>query len=364
MKKPPDLAWVLPQTLPEADDALIAQMWLSAIHFPALTVAHEVGVFDLLLEEPLSACDVATRLHLDDRGTEAILGVLAGSGLLLQMAERYHLTPVARHYLTPESPFYMGPILERLRLRPVTHTELKDMLRTGRRTGEPRLTEIWARGTLTSELAEAETRFQHAHSLPAALALAGTGQLDAVTRLLDVGGGSGCFAVAAAQRSLELRAVILELREVAEVTRKHVAESGVSRQVEVLAADMFQCPWPSGFDGVLLSNVLHDWSWERCEELCRRAYDALTPGGSIFIHEMLLSDSRDGPLAACSFSLWMAWSTEGRQLSPAECEHLLRSGGFEEISFVPVHGHYILAVARKPEHPRGVTEQSRSNPRR
>ena len=47
--------------------------------------------------------------------------------------------------------------------------------------------------------------FMQSHSAPAATGVALHGDFSGVTRLLDIGGGSGCFAIALAQQYSELK---------------------------------------------------------------------------------------------------------------------------------------------------------------
>ncbi len=64
--------------------------------------------------------------------------------------------------------------------------------------------------------------------------------------------------------------------------------------------------------------------------------------------EILLSDTKDSPLIATSFSMCLFWITEGKQFSAAKFDQLLQSAGFSEISIVQTYGYYSLVSARKP----------------
>ena len=78
----------------------------------------------------------------------------------------------------------------------------------------PRIVEL-------SELAQAVCAFMHSHSQPAALGLAGSSRFEGARRLLDVGGGSGCFSIALAQQWPQLRCSILELRAARSSVTQH-----------------------------------------------------------------------------------------------------------------------------------------------
>ena len=59
------------------------------------------------------------------------------------------------------------------------------------------------------------------------------------------------------------------------------------------------------------SNIFHDWSVEKCFYLAKKTYDSLPVNGYIFLHESLLNDDGNGPLAAAYFSFHMFIHTEG-----------------------------------------------------
>jgi hypothetical protein len=50
--------------------------------------------------------------------------------------------------------------------------------------------------------------------------------------------------------------------------------------------DLFASAWPTCHDVHVLSSVLHDWDVPTCEELLRRSFAALAPGGAVLVHEV------------------------------------------------------------------------------
>jgi O-methyltransferase domain len=111
---------------------------------------------------------------------------------------------------------------------------------------------------------------------------------------------------------------------------------------------MFADPWPQGYDAVFFSNILHDWDEARRMSLARKSFRILPPGGRLYLHEMLLAETRDGPLPAALFSLAMLIANYGKQLSLTELEGLLEGAGFVDVGATPTYGYYSLVSARKP----------------
>ena len=335
---------------PACDDRAVWDLWLSRLQLPAVTVADEIGLFALLAGEPAPAQEVAARLDLGPQGAEALLAVCAALGFLTQHGGRFGLTDTARHYLLREGDFYWGPMLHR------THGSVphQDLLQALRRDAHPeaepdtRGAAGWARGEVDPEQARTTTTAMHAHSFPAALGVARQGDFSGVTRLLDIAGGSGCFPIALALRHPRLRCTVLELPEVCPVAAGYLARYGVSDRVDTQGADMFADPWPQGYDAVFFSNIFHDWDEPRRRLLAQKSFRILPAGGRIYLHEMLLAETRDGPLPAALFSLAMLIVNYGKQFSLTELQSLLGGAGFVDVRATQTYGYYSLVSARKP----------------
>ncbi len=329
---------------PTCDDRPLWDLWLSFHHAPVLCLADEVGLFPFLAREPRTQEEVAEVLAFSKRGTEAVLGILTSLGLLSHHLDRFHLTDLSRNYLLPENPFYWGGMLHRLRAHPATEA-IRAALQSD--IDRERITDAWERGQVDPERVRAFTRAMHSHSYPAATGVARHGDFTGVRRLLDVGGGSGCFCIALAHRYPDLHGTVMDLPEVCDLAREYATAAGVADRIDTLSADMFRDPWPTGYDALFFSNIFHDWDPERCRELACKAYAVLPPGGTIYLHEMLLADTKSGPLPAASFSLSMVLNTRGKQYSAAELDEMLRAADFHKVTVTPTYGYYSLLSAEK-----------------
>ncbi|NET60845.1 MAG: methyltransferase domain-containing protein [Symploca sp. SIO2E6] len=329
------------------DDKLLWDTWLSMFHFPTLTVADELGLFPLLDQAPATAQEVASNLSLGSRATESLLGVMASLGYLVQLNGKFHLTQVSQTFLLPHSPYYWGGILHFIRENPLSHSSLLEAFRNDR-ASIYKNKDIWETHELDEEKAKAFTRNMHSQTVSPAIGAASKGDFSDVKHLLDVGGGSGAFCFALARRYPQIHCTILELPTICKIAQEYIAEAGLSDQVDTRVGDFFQAPFPAGYDAVLFSNIFHDWGWEKCLHLAQQSFDALPNGGRIYLHEILLADTKDSPLIATSFSMCLFWVTEGKQFSAAELEELLQQAGFEEISIVQTYGYYSLVSGRKP----------------
>lgn len=332
---------------PTCDDRSIWEVFLSVYHFPTLTVADELGVFAHLEKSPSTAEEVARHFSLGPRATEALLGVLSSLGFVSQRRRTFYITEVSRNFLLPQSPYYWGGLLRLVRDIPFTHSAILGALRKDKPIGYEGK-DIWETHQIDPEQAKAFTAAMHSHSFPAATGVARRGDFRGVNRLLDVGGGSACFPIALAQRYPQMRFTILELPVVCKLAESYATDFGLGDRIDTIALDMFRDPWPTGYDAVFFSNIFHDWDWKRCRHLAAQSFEILRSGGRIYVHEALLEDTKDAPLATACFSMAMMFFTEGKQFSLEELDGLLREAGFDNISVVHTYGYYSVVSGRKP----------------
>ncbi|HLK56668.1 MAG TPA: methyltransferase [Chthonomonadaceae bacterium] len=332
---------------PTCDDRSMYDLWESVYYFPAVTVADELGVFSLLEQEPRPAKAVAEALSLHLHPTIALLGLLTSLGFLVPYERQFHLTEPARNFLLPNSPYYWDGVLHPSRTDKL-HQFIRKALVRDAAAESKRMTGDWAAGQLGPELAERITRLMHSHSFVSAMYLAQRGSFEGVRRMLDVGGGSGCYCIALAQRYPEMECTVLELPVICTLTDQYVARYGLQQRIHTHAADMFNADWPPGHDAIFFSEVFHDWNEARCHQLARHSFERLPAGGRIYVHEILLSDTKDGPLTPMAYFLGLTTLTEGRQFTAEELRQLLEAAGFINIAITPSSGYYSLVSAEKP----------------
>ncbi|MBD2772768.1 methyltransferase [Iningainema tapete] len=333
--------------MPTCDDKLLWETWMSMFHFPTLTIADELGLFSLINQAPATASDVAISFGLGKRATEALLGVMTSLGYLVQHNGKFQLTGVSRNFLLPESPYYWGGMLKLMAKNPLSHSTLLEALKNDR-SSVYQDQNVWVIHEIEPEKAKLFTGAMQSMTISCAVNAAKDGDFSGVKNLLDVGGGSAICSIALAQIYPQINFTILELPVICKIAEEYIAQAGLQNRIDTCKGDFFRDPFPSGYDAILFSNIFHDWGWEKCQLLAQRSFEALPKGGRIYLNEILLSDTKDSPMVATSFSMCMIWWTDGKQLTVAEVNELLQSVGFENISVTPTHSYYSLISAVKP----------------
>jgi hypothetical protein len=343
---------------PTTGDQHMWDLWLSHTCQASIVVADDMGIFAALHETPATATELARHLDFDERATSILARLLASLGLLAPRQQRYHLTDHARVYLLKSSPFYWGHMMRvgihEWQERTLTAAlKKKDSARASGPEGTPkpsgtgRSVDGWAQGDIVSDRAEGIAAAMHSHSLLPAISAARNYDFTGIRRILDVGGGSGCFMIAIAQTHPDIRSTILELPSMCAVAQRYISEGGVADRVDTRAVDMFRQPWPQGYDAVFFSNIWHDWNVRTCSWLGERAYEALPHGGRIMLHEMLVDDAGAGPTTPASFSMLMLLVTQGQQFSFGELRAVLEGVGFDGVETRPTSHYYSITTGYK-----------------
>ncbi|MFF9222049.1 methyltransferase [Streptomyces viridosporus] len=327
---------------------MVSGLWVSQ----TLVTAHERDVFGRFTKRPgMTSAQLADEMGLEERPVEQLVTACAGLGLLERDGEGYRNTPMTDRYLLRGGEDYVGGWVEI-----VSRHDYPGWLRLGEalRTNRPTAWDSERRDSLFDDenpvVVESFWEGMSAISRPTARALADAVDLSGDLSLLDVGGGGGAYAIELSRAYPSLRATIFDLPFVCDLTRKKVEQAGFGNRISFAAGDFFTDQLPSDQDVVLLSMILHDWDVDQCKSILRSCYEALAPGGRLLISELLVADTKDGPLDATLMSLSMLVETFGRNYTGAEYRDWLLETGFTDVEIRPFAAPAAngVVVARKP----------------
>jgi 2-polyprenyl-3-methyl-5-hydroxy-6-metoxy-1,4-benzoquinol methylase len=172
--------------------------------------------------------------------------------------------------------------------------------------------------------------------------------LSGVSRVLDVGGGSGAYAMAFVQAREGIEAVVFDLPGVIPHTEAYIEEVGLSDKVKTSTGDYLEDDLGGGFDLVFLSAVIHSNSAEENQSLLRKVAGALEPNGQIVISDFIMDEDRTSPAIGTLFSLNMLVATEsGDTYTESEVGGWLERAAFYGIKRIGTDFGTSLMVARK-----------------
>ncbi len=178
------------------------------------------------------------------------------------------------------------------------------------------------------------------HALPA------TAGLRPGSRLLDIGGGTGSWALALAAADPALTATVLELADIAPIAEDRVDTSGLSDRVDVRVGDVLEGELPAGYDAFLLANVVHYFNPETNRAILRRIRAAAPPGARLLLADFWTDPTHTEPLAAALMAGEFAVHLdEGDVYSVAEATAWLTDTGWRLTGHVPLAGPISLVKA-------------------
>lgn len=339
---------------PDYDPTPIFEQFRGSYGTELLTaaVAH-LGVFQILGAGALPAEAFRTRLHLEPRAFIVLTTALRAMGLLeVNGAGHFQLTEITREHLIEGGEFYVGDYIGLAAQSPGV-LEMVSRLKSNQlaRAAEADAGAAFIYREGLDSAMEAE---QSARRLTLALAgraknvaplLAQSVSFGSET-LLDVGGGTGIYAIACLRQHPNLKAIVFDRPEVLKVAAEFGQQYGVADRLTLHAGDMFADPLPAA-DVILLSNVLHDWDVPECEQLVKRCAAALPVGGRLLIHDVFLDDDLDGPLPVALYSASLFSLTEGRAYSGQEYRNWLHLAGLAPSAIVPTLIHCGVLVGTK-----------------
>lgn len=340
---------------PQADPAPIFEIFRGNYAMELLTaaVAH-FRVFEKLRAGPIPRSELQAFTALGDRQFAVLLTGLKALKLVQEERGQIATTEMAREHLAPGGPLDVSDYIRLAAEAPGVVALVETMRKNkpaGAGKGDDRAVFIYRDG-LESAMEE-DSSARHFTLMLAGRAkniapvLAERVDLSGATCLLDVGGGTGLYAIAFLQRYPKLRAILFDRPAVLKVADEFAREYGVAERVKCVAGDMFADEFPADCDVHLFSNVLHDWDIPECRRLVAKSGVALPQGGRLLIHDAFLDDDEAGPLYPALFSVALMVLTEGRNYSGANYKTWMAEAGLTPGQAVSTLVHSSVLVGEK-----------------
>ena len=323
-------------TPPRADTTRLQRLTHSYRDAAALMAAVELGLFTQVARGADTQAAVAQALDLTQTNAERLITACVALGLLVREGAEGRLrnAPDVARFLVEGEAAYAGPWM--LFSKP-------DWNEWGRLSTHLRRRDTVVLGKYAQGFTVAQARKYHeaTYSIGMGAARRFVRQVDLAGRrqILDLGGGSGCYCIVAAQQHPQLRAIVLDLPPVVEVTREFIATHGLTDRVTAVAGDFTRDPLPAGSDVMIMASNLPQYSREIIQAVVARAFAALAPGGEMHLIGEMLDAARSGPRDPALWGLAEAlWGSTGVAHSVDECRGYFARAGFQDVAaheFVP-----------------------------
>lgn len=302
----------------------IADFWKTRI----LLTAVDLEIFPLL-QESVTASNIARAKDLDTGATERLLDALVALEILHKTGNDYEIIHHYKKELGDGVNSMIGMLRHRLHLWE-SWSMLSEIVRSGKcyyelkgsydERGENLGDFIRAMAASGANIAE-ETLI--------ALDLEAFGGVGDVDSVLDIGGGPAIYANEFCKALPGIRMVILDRPGVKEIAAEFIENSPYKDEIsfidgDALTVDDADVTGEAGdkkFDIVFASNLIHSMSPDEVRELLRRMGRWVNPGGQIVLKDFYLEDNRTHPTQAAIFDINMLTNTpEGKSYTWSEVE--------------------------------------------
>lgn len=339
------------QVSPEPIFQMATAYWVSK----TLMAAVQFELFTKISNRSVTLEELQKVLGMTARPADVFATALVSLGLLNASKDgkdnrTFSNSLLSATFLDRNKPSYMGDIVSMFDMRLYNMWDkLPQCLLTNKPavgSGEEMFDQ--AKSKHATEQMQKFTHAMYGVSVGPAMALAKVFDFSKYKSLIDIGGGSGVYAIQAALANPHLSAIVTDLASVCQVADEYIRRFNLQSKVKTKVLDFFKEDIPSGYDVALLSHILHGWDEEKDVGLLKKICSSLNSGGAIIISEWLLDDEKTGPVFPALMSMNMIIETEGgRNYSFAEISRMLTTAGFSNIEKRPLVGPASIVIGYK-----------------
>lgn len=321
-------------------------MRLTSAHWSlkALSEAVDLSIFTILQEGPQTANQLSETLNLPKRSLTRLLNANVALGFLKVKNSEYQNSEVSQTFLTENKPSYLGDFVKLAGIYGFEKwTRFDECIRN-----DAPIEDLDDDYRHNEERMQYFTRAMHNIAKGTANLIASLPLLKNRSHLLDIGGGSGVYCIALAEKYPALHATLIDFPPVCKVAREYVEKSDANDKIKIIEGDFLKTEISGLSDIVLVSQVLHGMSESQCQKLLKKCFDYTSSGGAIIINEFFLNDNKQGPLYSTLFALNMLITTkEGDTYTEGTVSYWLERAGYSDFSFVDTPGPSKLLIGHK-----------------
>jgi hypothetical protein len=297
----------------------------------ALHAAVKLDLFTALSACPFAAPDLADAAGIDPRGLEILLNALSAMGLVEKVESRFSATAFSAKYLSQTSPHYLGHSILHHHYLMSSWAHLDEAVRGGEPVRARYAGSDEARVLECFEMGMFELGMLNAPAIVSRIDLGGR------SRLLDLGGGPGAYAVTFCRGNPGVMAMIFDLPTTRRFAEETIVRFGLADRITFVAGDYLTGQIPGRHDIAWLSHVLHGEGPEACKRILEKVVASLEPAGMVLIQEFILNDTMDWPPFPALFSLNMLLGTRsGRAYSEGQLLEMLAEAGVRNPLRLPI----------------------------
>lgn len=287
-----------------------------------LHVVAELGIADLLGDEPQTAQALAKPAGLNAQALHRVLRSLANHGIFVHDGERFSHNEASR-LLRSDTPGSMRSLARMMGLK--MHWDGYRELDVSVRTGRPAISDV-VDGGLFGYLRAHPEDGQVFHEAMAGKSFAQIAPIleaydfSGLQTIGDIGGGLGHLLNAVLAQTPQARGVLFDLPQVIERAR-----ANPNPRINYVGGDFFKNPVPP-CDAYMMMTVLHDWSDEESIAILKNIRSTAPPNAKVLILEGVVQpDARNSFLL--DLDIEMLVMTTGRERTRKEWDAVVSGAG-------------------------------------
>ena len=168
--------------------------------------------------------------------------------------------------------------------------------------------------------------------------------LAGVKSLMDVGGGSGAFALAVAQAYPTMDLAVFDLPDVVPSALTRFEAAGQTGRLTVHGGSFRSDSLPYGADAISLIRVLYDHSDDTVSGLLSKIYDTLPAGGRLIISEPMSGGATPERAGDVYFAFYTMAMRTGKTRSSQQISKFCAEAGFGQIQIPRTQRPFVTSV--------------------
>jgi len=287
-----------------------------------ILTALELELFTAVGEGSKTSADVSKIISSNIRATDRLMNVLCNMNLLEKENEKFSNTEFSYRYLVKNSPDYISNLMHASNLWD-SWSNLTEIIKEGKTIGRDAEKNKWKKNFIEAMHYRASREAQKdLNNL----------DLTGVKSVLDLGGGSGAYAMQFIKQKPDIKATVFDLPDVIPLTLKYISANGFEGKINTIKGNYLYDDIGSGYDLIFLSAIIHSNSFEENKRLIKKCADALNANGQIVIQDYAMDEDRLTPEVGALFAINMLVNTKGGDtFTQEEIYSWLRDAGINDI---------------------------------
>lgn len=289
--------------------------------------AFEIGIFTAIGADSKTSKQIAKKVKSDPRAIDRLLNAVCTLNLITKEKDKFTNTEFSQKYLVKDSNDYMEGLMHSVNQWD-TWSTLSEVVKAGKSVYKrPANINDRNKKWLNSFIGA-----MHDRGKRQAPVIVSKLDISKVKQVLDVGGGSGAYAMAFVMAKKGITATVFDLPNVVPITEKYIKKEKLTTLVNTIKGDYHTDSFPKKQDLVFLSAIVHINSIKENEKLLKKVSKSLNKGGYVVIQDHVMQENRVNPPAGALFSLNMLVGTNhGDTYTEAEMKAWFKKA---EITFV------------------------------